>query len=875
MRGRKTYGTSYILQSNEKCTKLSLFCCFFLLSFITVSANDYFKEIPLEPINEFDEVPVEIIVSGYLRFEADVIITDTQLVYINVEELFKNLGISCEVDNDRNILKGFIENEQTKYTIDFNSKQIIKNGNIIKSVNGIVKELGAIYVETRILNEAFGLNMLFNFRTLSIILKADFELPLVKQARLEKVRQNVTKLQSKEEIVIDKIIDRDYHLFNGGALDWSISSNQQEGEKTNNRFSLGLGSELLFGEANISFNYYDQTKLDRRQLYYNWRWVDNDNSYIKQAQIGKIGSQSIAFLGAPVVGASFNNSPNTIREAKGTYTISEYTEPNWTVELYINDILVDYTEADASGLYVFNVPIVYGYTTLKMKYFGPLGEERIEEKIMNTPYTLMPAKVLEYNVSGGMLEDEDNSTFGRGEINYGVNRFITIGGGAEYLSRIVDNPLIPFANISFQPFSRMMINMEYAHNVSLKGLLNFNLGRSAFLEVDYSKFVEGQQATLNNTNEERKFRLSLPFKIKKISVNSKLSFNQYLYNVFEFNQLDAFFSGRYKNYSANASIASNWVGNRDPFMSTTLAFSRRTRNGFILRPSVQYNITNNKMMRYRAEIEKRVSKMSFSASYERNIQYATDNVFFSFRYDLPNARLGFSTSYSNDKLNFSENAQGSLAFGGDNYVRSGNNSALGKGGILCYPFVDLNQNGKKDKGEKLVLLKNVRVSGGKAMISEKDSIVRISDLNAFINYNVTFSNNDLDNISWRFKHNTYQILVDPNQYKKVDIPIEVMGEVSGMVYLKNNDNLKAQGRITIQVYNSKREKVAEVLSESDGYFSYLGLPPGNYNVSVDASQLDKLGYQATPLTQNIVIKPLVDGDIVEGLNFELKTRKQK
>ena len=845
-----------------------LFFLFFTI--YTIQASDYIKEIPLDPINTFDEVPVEIIVKGYLRFETDVIITDKHLVYVNVEELFKNLGILCVAENNGTILKGFIENENTRYLIDYDLKQITRGDRTIKSENGIVKELGGIYVETSIINEAFGLNMLFNFRSLSIKLDADFELPMVKQARLKEIRQNVSKLQSKSEVAIDTVIGRNYHLFNGGVMDWSVSSNQAEGEKINNRFSLGLGSELLYGEAKVAFNYYDQTKFDRRQLYYNWRWIDNDNSFIKQAQVGKIGSKNIAYLSAPLVGASFNNSPNTVRKATGTYTISEYTEPNWTVELYINDVLVDYAEADASGFYEFKVPIVYGYTTLKLKFYGPLGEERIEEKTINTPYTFMPAKVLEYNVSGGILEDGNSSNFGRGEVNYGVNRFVTIGGGVEYLSSIEDNPLIPFASLSLQPFSKMVINMEYAQNVSWKGLINYYFGRSAFLEIDYSKFIEGQQATLDNMNEERKIRLSLPFKMHKINVNTKLSFNQFVYDAFNFNQVDALFSGRYKNYSANASLASNWVNDAKPFMTSTVVLSRRMRSGFIIRPTFQYNITERKMMRLRAEIEKRIAKMSFSASYERNMQFNTNNVFVSFKYDLPYARTGITTSYTNNSLNFSENAQGSLAFGaGNGTIKAGYNSALGKGGILCYPFLDLNQNGLKETNEPMVFIKNVKVSGGKAITSEKDSIVRISDLNAFINYNITFSDNDLDNIAWKFKHKTYQILVDPNQYKRVNIPILVQGEVSGMVYLNKNDITKGQGRITIQIYDNKSNKVAETLSESDGYYSYLGLKPGNYSIRIDEEQLKKLDYQATPSSQKAVIKVLIDGAVIDGLDFTI------
>jgi hypothetical protein len=265
----------------------------------------------------------------------------------------------------------------------------------------------------------------------------------------------------------------------------------------------------------------------------------------------------------------------------------------------------------------------------------------------------------------------------------------------------------------------------------------------------------------------------------------------------------------------------------------------------------------------------------FLASYERNSVSKTNNFFLNLRYDLSFARAGFRASYSNNKFNFSENAQGSFAFGlGDGSVKVGYNSALGKGGILLYPFLDLNQNGKRDKGEQKVLLKNVKVNGGKANISKKDSIVRVSDLNAFINYNITFYDDDLDNISWRFKHKTYQILIDPNQYKRVEVPILSVGEISGMIYFNKKNTSKGQGNITIQIFDKKGNKVAETLSERDGYYNYLGLNPGEYTVRIDEKQLQKLGYQAAPSKHNITIKVSVDGAIIDDLDFTIQPKKK-
>ena len=848
---------------------IGLYVLFTVFAAIPTSAQGNSVDQKLALFSSFEEVPIEIQVDGKWSFETNAIITDSNLLFVNVMEVFTHLKIMCNESTKGNTLEGFIENEKKSYSIDYDTKQIKVGNNTIHSTNGLLEETGIKYIEASVLSEAFGLTLTFNPRSLSAKLVSSFELPYVKQLRIENARNSISKLQG-QEIVVDTIIPRNYHLFKFGMLDWGFNSNQTVNNTSTNNVIVGVGSELLFGEANISINYNDKYQFDNRQLQYSWRWIDNDKKLIKQAQVGKIYNQSIAFLEAPVVGATINNSPNTVRKASGSYTINDYTEPNWTVELYINDVLVDYTAADASGLYVFSVPIVYGYTALKLKFYGPLGEERTEERIINTPYTFIPAKTLEYSMSAGVLQDENGSRYGQGNFNYGVNRFLTLGGGVEYLSSISNRPFIPFAKAAFQPFSQLVMNLEYAHDVKMKGLLDYYFTKSAFLELDYTKYVKGQLATRFNALEERKVRISVPFKINHFSGFSKLNFSQFVYDSFNFNQIDFVFSTYYRQLSVNSSTLVNWIGNNSPFMINNLSLSYRLFNGLVLRPSVEYNLSNSMFTRYRAEIEKRVSKMYFSASYERSIVSKTDAVFLNFRYDLSYARTGVSSYYTNKSLSFSENAQGSFAFGGDNnYVHSGNNSALGKGGILFYPFLDLNQNGKFDKDEKMVLLSSVRVSGGTAVISAKDSIVRVSDLNSFVNYNVEFSDTDLQNISWKFKHKSYQVLVDPNQYKRIFVPIISLGEVNGTVYLNKENANKGLGRVTVQIYDSKGKKVTEILSESDGYFSYLGLKPGKYLVRIDEKQLKKLNYQALPKAHEATIEISEDGAIVEGLDFNL------
>jgi hypothetical protein len=833
-----------------------------------VKAQYSFSE-DIEPfIFAFDEIPVLVVVEGYNNFYVNAVFANNNLLYINIEELFNTLKIPCIKGQNGESITGFLKDESQKYSVNFKTGQIKVTTKTIEAKDGILNEGGTFFLETSFFSEAFGIKLTYNFRALTLFLVSDFELPVIKQQRINKMRDNISKLRGEQ--IADTTVQRNYHLFKFGTIDWSVASFQKWNESIDNRLGIGIGTELLYGELNVSANYYDQYKFDNRQLYYLWRWVDNEKIIIKQAQIGKISTQTIAFINSPIIGANIRNSPTTVRKAKGHYTINEYTEPNWDVELYINNVMVDFTKADASGQFIFKVPFVYGYTILKMKFYGPLGEERTEERTINMPYSIMPANEFEYGLSAGVLQDSSYSRFGRADFNYGVNRILTVGGGLEYLSSIPNGAFIPFVRATIQPYNKFTLNVEYAHGVKTRGVLNFYFLKDALLELNYTNYVEGQLATRFNALEERKVKLSIPFRIKRFRVFSQADFAQFVYQSFNYNQASLMFSAYYKQYSANSATQLNWVDNSEPYVTSNLSLSYRSK-GYVIRPSAQYNVTNNKLMLWKIALEKNIPRGFFSTSYERNIMYGDNFITIGFRYDLSFARTSVSASHNRGNTFTSQSAQGSLAFGsGNKYVHASNNSSVGRGGISLYPFLDLNGNGIFDEGEPMVKLSAVRVMGSTVIYSETDSIIRITGLNPFVKYIITLSDNDLESIAWRFKHKTYEVLVDPNQFKRIDVPVEVVGEYTGMVYLNQNNSLNGTGRISVKFYKKNSTKVyAETLSEWDGYIYSLGFVPSEYTARLDSAQLDNLGYTVNPKQIDFTINPSIEGDMVTGPDFIL------
>ena len=263
-------------------------------------AQDAFSETKVDPPMEYDEIPVLVMVQGYENFYMDVLYTTNNKVYLNVEELFKTLNIACRTGQQGDSLSGFIDNESRTYVIDFNKDLISVGDARINVANALLNDMGRIYLESSVFEQAFGIQLQFNFRSLSINLSSSFELPVVKQKRLENIRKNVTKI--KGEIEADTVFQRDYHAFKFGVLDWSVASSQVWQVQTLNHFRVGLGAELLYGEADLAVDYYNSLPFDERNVKFQWRWVDNDKHLIRQAMVGNISEQSIAFLGSPLLG---------------------------------------------------------------------------------------------------------------------------------------------------------------------------------------------------------------------------------------------------------------------------------------------------------------------------------------------------------------------------------------------------------------------------------------------------------------------------------------------------------------------------------------------------------------------------------------------
>lgn len=449
---------------------------FMVIYFISIA------NLSSQTTQDFDEIIVDLKVPQIGVYEVPIAIRD-QKAYVSIIDFFKLLNIKHQQEGSN--IEGYIIKQDSTFLINQVKNEIIYNGKSHSiAQDDIITTPTTVYLQSKYFGEIFNLSLNFNFRRLDLILETKLELPFIREKRINEMRENLANV--KGVVLPDTLIKRSYPFFNGGNLDWAISTNQVSDGEDDNRFNIGLGTIIAGGETNVLLNYSTKVPFVSRNQFYQWKLVNNDSKLFKQVTAGKIFTRATSTLFAPVVGIQLTNTPITNRRSFGSYTLSDVTEPRWTVELYVNNVLIDYTEADASGFYSFEVPIMYGTTAVNLRFYGPWGEERTEERVINIPYNFIPEKEFEYTISAGIVEDEFNSKFSRINLNYGLSKYWTIGGGVEYFSKVTDDEIMPFINSSLKLAPNLLLTGEYAYGVKAEGLLSFRTPSNFQIDLNLS-----------------------------------------------------------------------------------------------------------------------------------------------------------------------------------------------------------------------------------------------------------------------------------------------------------------------------------------------------------------------------------------------------
>jgi outer membrane protein OmpA-like peptidoglycan-associated protein len=249
------------------------------------------------------------------------------------------------------------------------------------------------------------------------------------------------------------------------------------------------------------------------------------------------------------------------------------------------------------------------------------------------------------------------------------------------------------------------------------------------------------------------------------------------------------------------------------------------------------------------------------------------NIFVAVILNLPTMRSATNAYFDSERGAISQNIQSTLAFDSyqnDLFLKTGSMlNSNGMGALSVRFFLDENEDGEFTEGETLIPdvtfnIKNITVSRG-----DVNTLSRVHNLMPYGKYNLVVNKESFKNPLWTPTSSEFSFIADPNSYKPIDVPCYSAGIIEGGVMRDNGIDKRGQSGIKLHVMKIDSSWKQEVPVFADGNFYFMGVPPGDYNITIDSTQMVVLNVHSEPKSISFSVKKTSAGDLVSGLNFIL------
>ncbi len=815
-------------------------------------------------------------------------------VYVKPLDVFSFAHIMAADTSDGSVVTGFYIDKTRPFTISPENRSITYEGKrITLDKDAFAVRSGEWFMETAVLEKVFGLKCTFNMPLMRMVISAPEPLPAEREQREAEELRHVKGLEVASKLIPDIAIPLPRNLFSLGTLDWSFTG-QYANPAIDGNYSLQLGSQFLGGDLDGTLLGYTHQRVDWNDIPWRWRYPIQNSSLVSTVLVGRRAAFSGLALADSMIGLQVTNiRPSSYTSADAnytTYTISDRTQPDWTVELYINDQLVSFTKADAMGFYKFAIPIPYGSTDIRLRFVGPYGEVQTKDVSFRIPYTFLPPGTVGYTLTVGTpfnVPTLDNAV-GKMDLQFGVNSTMTFGGGLRY-SRLPGNvpDFVAFANGSLRLSKDAIASAEYYHGIGLQSRLDISDLFGLTLGAGYDQAFSNQRTLLDDltVQDSRSLRLSGPFPANLGSFQVEAL--DYPFTPTEGNFLLNGYTAInlwqcVLNATANASFIRNQFRLLQPsdFLGS-LSFTVPAILGTSIRPQVDGDYTTGTVTDFGITLSRSVFNFaSVSLTWIHYIAQKMNSLQASLGVIFPFASMGISgSSATSTAAQYGASSQGSLVCDpSSGRFFAENRPEVRYGGFTVEPFLDRNNDGKREQDEPLV--KNVTLDGAPGnVITHKDGSMQLLGVEPYTPYCIKTGTTKLDVASLVPKYSSFEVTPPANGFAHVELPIVSMGQIEGYITRMNGkDSAPLSGaRIKIQHADANDTSLVvpneDLLTYSNGEYYYLGLLPGKYRVYVDPMQLELLHAVSSPPFIEITVTNKDDGDYIDNVNFTITKRQ--
>jgi len=738
-----------------------------------------------------------------------------------------------------------------------------------------------VYLSPALFEKIFGLKFEVNMKVLNLKVTYSGVLPIEDRKKREALRK---KLQTREQSEKDYplLFPRHTKFIGLGFVDYYLEGNFLGGGSFSSIYNLHSGIEFLGGDLEGSFSGSLAPELSSVfTSNVRWRHAFKENKFLNNIYVGQLSTTSTEQ--EMLVGVGINNEPIRPRQVFHTYQIDGTTVPDSEVELYVNDQLVDFTRANELGYYRFNFPLTYGTVRMSTRIYTPTGQVIFKDDRMQIPFNFLPKGNVTYNLQAGIPDSGTGFEFQddyimHGDIGVGISPAITARLGVDYSKNLM-TPTV-YGSLTTRMWNNFLFNVDVAPQKYLKAVANYIMYYGNSVDLSYTKYDTKNYESPGLVRQEVKLGMFFPITIKgwasgiRFSAtnrdteksNSNLMQVDYNTNIgkvnFRLNYMNQLFQLGSAWYSANQTASTS--------MTYTIARSPGVpvfAKGMFVRGQYSYDL----MLKQSQEVSlqfsrsyKNAARINLMASYD--LRFDKLKAMIGVQLDFPGIRSGTQFDYDGSQYSVKQSLSGSAGLDVNTQnVRFSNRDNVGRAAASVMMFMDENENRKFDLGEKIVPAKAIRMKQFTSNELGHDGIMRLTQLQSYWTYQIEVSIASLPDPTLAPLFTQFSFVADPNQYKRIEIPMYRAGIMEGNVILvRDGEEIPLSGvRVILKSKNREFEEIIKTFS--DGGFYSLSLIPGKYTMEIDPVQLDFLQAFSDPPVTEFEVKASSEGDYIGGI----------
>lgn len=798
-------------------------------------------------------------------------------LYVPLGQLMSALEFPIFVAPDSKTASGTFLDERA-FELDLDAGVVRSDGDRFSLFpTDVIQDIDDIYVKQESLSAWFPLQLEFSSKEQLIKVSADEPLP-VEQRFLREQRYGGLGAGNRDKRSFPRH-QTPYGLADVPFLDVSLSTDYIDtplaGAEWRSSHSFLLTGDLAYMNATLSLSGDNNDAL--RDARFTLDRSDPDAGLLgplsaSQVQIGDTFSPQLPLSARSARGRGMVISSFPLQSISefDRVTLRGELPSGWEIELYRNDILLDFQRGRTDGLFEFeDVELTGGMNLLRLVSYGPQGQRRVEERRFFIGAGLVRPGKFHYRLSAlqndsTIIPSRDTTTLENEgdprvslEMEYGVSRSLSIAGSAVYAPDTDDltkQKLFANAGLRFDALGAYsQIDVSWADDGGMAyqagtqfPLFGYNvLAEHAELR-DYisEQFDDPADPTVRETTLRADGSIGgdwlppLPISIRATREEHESGRRELRVS----NRLSTGF------WRLRASNQVEWERRTDRFGVA----EDRVDGDFLLsgrfpdvavRGSVDYDIAPVFRARDVAvtgdwDFGERIS-MSSIVRHELLNQRTTEfGAGLNWLFDV--AAFGFEGLYGTDN-EFRLGMSLSLSVGHEPRERRwvmAPRALAGSGAASALAFLDRDADGKFDLEDEP--LEGVRFQRFRDAETNAQGVAFLPGLSANQPVPVAIDPDSLEDPFWVPAKEGYEVVPRPGHASQLLFPVTETGEVDGTVYATKRGARVAVSNAQVQLIAKDGSVLQEVSTVFDGFYLFEKVPLGSYLVRIAPEQVERL-----------------------------------